>query len=116
MRLLGLLIVLFLSNSLRAQSLADSVIRKYANDAHNVDSLLRIAASIQNKDYANCTRLCDEVIAIARASKSRSSYKASPPLFSMVFKSSILPNFSLGKDLKQKLIILSFKYEYSFDI
>lgn len=73
MRLLGLLIVLFLSNSLRAQSLADSVIRKYANDAHNVDSLLRIAASIQNKDYANCTRLCDEVIAIAQTSKDKKS-------------------------------------------
>jgi tetratricopeptide (TPR) repeat protein len=73
MRLLGLLILIFLSNSLHAQSLADSVIHKYANDVHKVDSLLRIAASIQNKDYANCTRLCDEVIAIAKTSKDKKS-------------------------------------------
>lgn len=65
MRALGLLVVLFLSNHLLAQSLADSVIQRFAKDEHKIDSCLQIAASIQNKDYPNCIRLCDEVISLA---------------------------------------------------
>ncbi len=73
MRALGLLFFLFLSHQLLAQSLADSVIQRYAQDSYKIDSCLKIAASIQNKDYSNCIRLCDEVIALAHQSNDKKS-------------------------------------------
>lgn len=59
--------LLFGINQLYAQTLADSIIQKYQGSADTikVSNYIEVAARIQNKDYANCIKLCDEAIRIA---------------------------------------------------
>lgn len=62
-----ILILLFASN-VYGQPMADSVIKKYAGqqDTIRAKKIIEIAASIQNKDYSNCIKLCNEAISIGR--------------------------------------------------
>jgi len=67
-RSIFILSILLLSFSTKSQSLADSLILRYENspDTVRVKKYIEIAGQIQNKDYANCIRLCDEVLRLTQ--------------------------------------------------
>lgn len=51
----------------KGQPLADSILRVTKGvDSVKIKEYLRVAASIQNKDYPNCIRLCNEAILLAK--------------------------------------------------
>lgn len=66
MRYLACISWLLLAIYGKSQTVADSIFNQYRNAPDSVKAHIFIesAAIIQNKDYANCTKLCDEAIAI----------------------------------------------------
>jgi two-component system, NarL family, sensor kinase len=69
-----ILALLSLAHSSNAQHLSDSILKQYQKpfDSNAYRAILKVAASIQNKDYPNCKRLCDTVA--KSASENRQLY------------------------------------------
>lgn len=73
MRLLSAILLLLCCQQAGAQTLLDSLERRYANvnDSSKVRSYLTIAAKIQNKDYKNCLTLCDKIISLSQQQRNK---------------------------------------------
>jgi two-component system NarL family sensor kinase len=72
----GLLFLFFMCLSAQgyARGIADSVMSSATGaDTTRIRIFLKVAADIQNRDYANCMRLCQEVIRIAKPLRDTSS-------------------------------------------
>lgn len=71
MRYFGCIMLWLIATNSTAQRIADSIISKYSNkpDTIRAGIFIENAALIQNKDYSNCIRLCDEAILIGRKTK-----------------------------------------------
>jgi len=64
----AILILLFCLNAVDAQTLTDSIVKMYMHEHDTVKAAkyIECAAIIQNKDYANCIKLCDAAIKLAQ--------------------------------------------------
>ncbi|MBK7690491.1 MAG: sensor histidine kinase [Bacteroidetes bacterium] len=68
MRAVACILLVCIASHCVAQPLADSLIKscQTLHDTAKARIFIEKAASIQNKDYLNCIRLCDEAVAIGR--------------------------------------------------
>nr|MBP6625507.1 tetratricopeptide repeat protein [Chitinophagaceae bacterium] len=72
-RILYILCCFYIHASLHAQPLADSLIKSLTNTPVEKRILiyLDVASKIQNKDYQNCVRICNELISIGEKNKNK---------------------------------------------
>lgn len=70
-RILIILCCFYIQASLHAQPFADSLIKSLTNTPieKRISIYVDVASKIQNKDYQNCVRICNEIISIGEKNK-----------------------------------------------